>query len=130
MAMAATCPSANSCAGLICAASSSGATASTQTPGLSWDKDKLQGHPFYYYAWGGAVVEAVVDTLTGETRILQADLLHDVGASLNPAIDIGQIEGGFVQGLGWLTSEELVWDTQGRLRTHAPQHLLQDPHRQ
>ncbi|MEO3693442.1 xanthine dehydrogenase molybdopterin binding subunit [Roseateles paludis] len=90
------------------------------TPGLSWDKDKLQGHPFYYYAWGGAVVEAVVDRLTGETRILQADLLHDVGASLNPAIDIGQIEGGFVQGLGWLTSEELVWDSSGRLRTHAP----------
>ena len=63
-------------------------------------------------------LSGVRDTL--ETRILQADLLHDVGASLNPAIDIGQIEGGFVQGLGWLTSEELVWDTQGRLRTHAP----------
>ncbi|WP_457349527.1 xanthine dehydrogenase molybdopterin binding subunit [Roseateles sp. P5_D6] len=91
------------------------------TPGLHWDRSKLQGHPFYYYAWGGAVCEALVDTLTGESRITHADILHDVGTSLNPAIDIGQIEGGFIQGMGWLTTEELVWHpTTGLLTTHAP----------
>jgi len=91
------------------------------TPGLHWDKTRLQGHPFYYYAWGGAVCEALVDTLTGESRITRADLLHDVGTSLNPAIDIGQIEGGFIQGMGWLTMEELVWHpVTGLLTTHAP----------
>ena len=67
-----------------------------------------------------AVTEVVVDTLTGENRILRADILHDAGASLNPALDIGQVEGGYVQGAGWLTTEELVWDDKGRLRTHAP----------
>ncbi|MFG6433123.1 xanthine dehydrogenase molybdopterin binding subunit [Roseateles sp. LYH14W] len=91
------------------------------TPGLHWDRSKLQGHPFYYYAWGGAVCEAVVDTLTGESRITRADLLHDVGTSLNPALDIGQVEGGFIQGMGWLTMEELVWHpVTGLLTTHAP----------
>ncbi|MBI3346647.1 MAG: xanthine dehydrogenase molybdopterin binding subunit [Burkholderiales bacterium] len=91
------------------------------TPGLHWDRSKLQGHPFYYYAWGGAVCEALVDTLTGESRITRADLLHDVGSSLNPALDIGQIEGGFIQGMGWLTMEELVWHpVTGLLTTHAP----------
>ncbi|MDR7297716.1 xanthine dehydrogenase large subunit [Pelomonas aquatica] len=91
------------------------------TPGLHWDRAKLQGHPFYYYAWGGAVCEALVDTLTGESRITRADLLHDVGNSLNPALDIGQIEGGFIQGMGWLTMEELVWHpVTGLLTTHAP----------
>ncbi|KQW52114.1 MULTISPECIES: xanthine dehydrogenase molybdopterin binding subunit [unclassified Roseateles] len=91
------------------------------TPGLHWDRTKLQGHPFYYYAWGGAVCEALVDTLTGESRITRADILHDVGSSLNPALDIGQIEGGFIQGMGWLTMEELVWHpTTGLLTTHAP----------
>jgi xanthine dehydrogenase large subunit len=91
------------------------------TPGLHWDKTRLQGRPFYYYAWGGAVCEALVDTLTGESRITRADLLHDVGSSLNPAIDIGQIEGGFLQGMGWLTMEELVWHPRtGLLTTHAP----------
>jgi xanthine dehydrogenase large subunit len=91
------------------------------TPGLSWDRQTLQGHPFHYYAWGAAVSEVVVDTLTGEWRLLRADLLHDVGASLNPAIDIGQIEGAFIQGMGWLTTEELVWHPQsGALLTHAP----------
>jgi len=91
------------------------------TPGLHWDRAKLQGHPFYYYAWGGAVCEALVDTLTGESRITRADLLHDVGSSLNPALDIGQIEGGFIQGMGWLTMEELVWHpVTGLLTTHAP----------
>ena len=91
------------------------------TPGLHWDRVKLQGHPFYYYAWGGAVCEALVDTLTGESRITRADILHDVGSSLNPALDIGQIEGGFIQGMGWLTMEELVWHpSSGLLSTHAP----------
>ncbi len=91
------------------------------TPGLHWDRVKLQGHPFYYYAWGGAVCEALVDTLTGESRITRADILHDVGSSLNPALDIGQIEGGFIQGMGWLTMEELVWHPgSGLLSTHAP----------
>jgi xanthine dehydrogenase large subunit len=91
------------------------------TPGLHWDRTTLTGHPFYYFAYGAAVSEVVVDTLTGEWRLLRADLLHDVGRSLNPAIDIGQIEGAFIQGMGWLTMEELVWHPQtGALLTHAP----------
>jgi xanthine dehydrogenase large subunit len=91
------------------------------TPGLSWDKDTMQGHPFYYFAYGAAVSEVVVDTLTGEWKLLRADILHDAGRSLNPAIDIGQIEGAFIQGMGWLTTEELVWHpTSGKLTTHAP----------
>ncbi len=91
------------------------------TPGLSWDRQALQGRPFYYYAYGAAVSEVLVDTLTGEWRLLRADLLHDAGRSLNPAIDIGQVEGAFIQGMGWLTLEELVWHPQtGMLSTHAP----------
>ena len=90
------------------------------TPKIHWDKDRARGRPFYYFAYGAAVSEVVLDTLTGENRILRTDILHDAGRSLNPAIDIGQIEGGFVQGAGWLTTEELVWDDDGRLRTHAP----------
>ncbi|OOY27415.1 xanthine dehydrogenase molybdopterin binding subunit [Thioclava sp. L04-15] len=90
------------------------------TPKISWDRIKGQGHPFFYFAYGAAVTEVVIDTLTGENRILRTDILHDAGASLNPALDIGQIEGGYVQGAGWLTTEELVWDDKGRLRTHAP----------
>ncbi len=91
------------------------------TPGLHWNPQTLQGRPFYYFAYGAAVSEVLVDTLTGEWRLLRADLLHDVGRSLNPAIDIGQIEGGFMQGMGWLTTEELVWHPQtGLLATHAP----------
>ncbi|TAM39226.1 MAG: xanthine dehydrogenase molybdopterin binding subunit [Burkholderiaceae bacterium] len=91
------------------------------TPGLSWDKDKMFGHPFYYFAYGAAVSEVLVDTLTGEWKLLRADILHDVGQSLNPAVDIGQIEGGFIQGMGWLTTEELVWHPKtGLLTTHAP----------
>ena len=91
------------------------------TPGLHWDRATLTGRPFYYFAYGAAVSEVLLDTLTGEWKLLRADLLHDVGASLNPAIDIGQIEGGFVQGMGWLTSEELVWHPKtGALLTHAP----------
>jgi len=91
------------------------------TPGLHWDKTTLQGEPFFYFAYGAALSEVVVDTLTGEWRLLQADVLHDAGRSLNPAIDLGQVEGAFVQGMGWLTTEELVWHPQtGRLLTHAP----------
>ena len=90
------------------------------TPKVEWDRIKGQGRPFFYFAYGAALTEVVIDTLTGENRILRADLLHDAGASLNPALDIGQIEGGYVQGAGWLTMEELVWDDRGRLRTHAP----------
>ncbi|NNE63380.1 MAG: xanthine dehydrogenase molybdopterin binding subunit, partial [Gammaproteobacteria bacterium] len=91
-----------------------------KTPGLHWDGETMQGSPFYYYAYGAAVSEVVVDTLTGEWKLLRADILHDAGNSINPAIDIGQIEGAFIQGMGWLTSEELVWNDQGRLTTHAP----------
>ena len=91
------------------------------TPGLHWNRDTLQGKPFFYFAYGAAVSEVVVDTLTGESRLLRADVLHDVGRSLNPAIDIGQVEGAFIQGMGWLTTEELVWHPQsGLLMTHAP----------
>ncbi|WP_299739683.1 xanthine dehydrogenase molybdopterin binding subunit [uncultured Roseobacter sp.] len=96
------------------------ATGFYKTPKLEWDRIKGEGRPFFYFAYGAAVTEVVVDTLTGENRILRADILHDAGASLNPSIDIGQIEGGYVQGAGWLTTEELVWDDAGRLRTHAP----------
>jgi len=90
------------------------------TPKLHYDTATHRGRPFYYFAYGASVSEVEVDTLTGEYRLRRVDILHDVGRSLNPAIDLGQIEGGFVQGMGWLTGEELWWDTQGRLRTHAP----------
>jgi len=96
------------------------ATGFYATPDLSWDRKAGLGRPFYYFAYGAAVSEVVIDTLTGENRILRVDIVHDAGASLNPAIDIGQIEGGFVQGAGWLTTEELVWSDDGRLLTHAP----------
>ncbi len=96
------------------------ATGFYKTPKLEWDRIKGQGRPFFYFAYGVAATEVVIDTLTGENRILRADIIHDCGASLNPALDIGQIEGGYVQGAGWLTTEELVWDDSGRLRTHAP----------
>ena len=91
-----------------------------RTPGIAFDRTTFTGTPFFYFAYGAAVSEVLVDTLTGEHRVSRADILHDVGRSLNPAVDIGQIEGGFVQGMGWLTAEELVWDKDGRLRTHAP----------
>jgi xanthine dehydrogenase large subunit len=90
------------------------------TPGLSWDPKTMTGHPFQYFAYGAAVSEVVVDTLTGEWKLLRADLLYDAGNSLNPAIDIGQVEGAFIQGMGWLTTEELWWDSGGKLMTHAP----------
>ncbi|MEZ0171722.1 xanthine dehydrogenase molybdopterin binding subunit [Microvirga sp. TS319] len=91
-----------------------------KTPKITWDREKGRGRPFFYFAYGAACSEVVVDTLTGENRLLRADILHDVGRSLNPAIDIGQIEGGFVQGMGWLTTEELVFSKEGHLLTHAP----------
>ena len=91
------------------------------TPDLHWDAQTLQGHPFHYFAYGAAVSEVLLDTLTGECRVLRADVLHDAWRSLNPALDIGQIEGAFIQGMGWLTMEELVWHPQsGLLLTHAP----------
>jgi xanthine dehydrogenase large subunit len=96
------------------------ATGFYATPKIHWDRNAARGRPFFYFAYGAAVSEVALDTLTGENRILRTDILHDVGRSLNPAIDLGQIEGGFVQGAGWLTMEELVWDEKGRLRTHAP----------
>lgn len=96
------------------------ATGYYRTPDISWDSETMTGSPFYYFTYGASVTEVVIDTLTGESRVLAADILQDVGASLNPAVDLGQIEGAFVQGMGWLTSEELVWDPQGRLMTHGP----------
>ena len=96
------------------------ATGFYKTPKIQWDRIRGRGRPFLYFAYGASVTEVVIDTLTGENRILRTDILHDVGASLNPDLDIGQIEGAYVQGAGWLTMEELVWDDQGRLRTHAP----------
>ena len=90
------------------------------TPELSWDRKTGVGRPFFYFSYGAAITEVAVDTLTGETNFLQADILHDCGRSLNPAIDLGQIEGGYIQGLGWLTTEELVWDKRGALKTFAP----------
>lgn len=96
------------------------ATGFYKTPNLEWDRIQGRGRPFYYFAYGAAVTEVVIDTLTGENRILRADILHDAGSSLNSALDIGQVEGAYVQGAGWLTTEELVWDDAGRLQTHAP----------
>lgn len=90
------------------------------TPGLSWDRDTMKGNPFYYYAYGAAVSEVIVDTLTGEWKLLRADLLHDAGNPINAAIDTGQVEGAFIQGMGWLTMEELYWNEEGCLMTHAP----------
>ncbi|MEN9755296.1 MAG: hypothetical protein RLZ07_1678 [Pseudomonadota bacterium] len=91
-----------------------------KTPKVEWDRANARGRPFYYFAYGAACSEVAIDTLTGEMRLERVDILHDVGHSLNPALDIGQIEGAFVQGMGWLTTEELVYDNKGRLRTHAP----------
>ena len=90
------------------------------TPKLHYDRERHRGRPFFYFAYGASCSEVEIDTLTGEYRVRRVDILHDAGRSLNPAIDMGQIEGGFVQGMGWLTTEELWWDAEGRLRTHAP----------
>ena len=91
-----------------------------RTPKIFYNRDKAAGRPFYYFAYGAACSEVIVDTLTGEYKMLRTDILHDVGASLNPAIDIGQVEGAFVQGMGWLTMEELVWNGKGKLMTNGP----------
>ncbi len=91
-----------------------------RTPKIHYDKTTLTGRPFYYFSYGAACTEVAIDTLTGETRVLAVDILHDVGTSINPAIDIGQIEGGYLQGVGWLTTEQLVWNERGQLATHAP----------
>ena len=96
------------------------ATGFYKTPKINWDRESGRGRPFYYFSYGAAVSEVIIDTLTGEYQVEQVDILHDVGESINPMIDIGQIEGGFIQGMGWLTTEELWWDTEGRLKTHAP----------
>jgi len=96
------------------------ATGFYRTPKIHYDRETFSGRPFFYYAYGAAVSEVVVDTLTGEYRVIRVDILHDCGDSLNPAVDIGQVEGGFVQGVGWLTSEELCWNEAGQLTTHAP----------
>jgi xanthine dehydrogenase large subunit len=96
------------------------ATGFYRTPKINYDRSAFSGRPFFYYAYGAAVSEVVIDTLTGEYRLTRVDILHDCGDSLNPAIDMGQIEGGFIQGAGWLTSEELWWDANGELQTHAP----------
>ncbi len=96
------------------------ATGFYKTPKVWYDRERACGRPFYYFAYGAALAEVMIDTLTGETRLLRADILHDVGRSLNPALDTGQIEGGFVQGMGWLTAEELCWNDKGQLTTHAP----------
>ncbi|MEZ5783706.1 MAG: xanthine dehydrogenase molybdopterin binding subunit [Rhizobiaceae bacterium] len=91
-----------------------------KTPKIHWNRDKGEGRPFYYFAYGAACSEVSIDTLTGEYVVERTDILHETGRSLNPAIDLGQVEGAFVQGMGWLTTEELWWDDKGRLRTHAP----------
>jgi xanthine dehydrogenase molybdopterin-binding subunit B len=90
-----------------------------KTPGIHWDWSKSAGRPFHYFACGAAVAEVEVDGFTGMHRVRRVDIVHDVGNSLNPGVDRGQIEGGFVQGMGWLTSEELKWDAKGRLLTHS-----------
>ena len=96
------------------------ATGFYKTPKINYDRDTFSGRPFFYFAYGAAVSEVIVDTLTGENRLLRVDIVHDCGDSLNPAMDLGQVEGGFVQGAGWLTAEELWWNEAGELQTHAP----------
>ena len=96
------------------------ATGYYRTPKIHYDRDTFTGRPFFYFAYGAAVSEVVVDTLTGEYRLTRVDILHDCGRSLNPAVDLGQVEGGFIQGAGWLTAEELCWNESGELTTHAP----------
>ncbi|WP_128292203.1 xanthine dehydrogenase molybdopterin binding subunit [Afifella aestuarii] len=96
------------------------ATGFYATPGITYDRETATGHPFFYFAYGAACSEVAIDTLTGENKVLRVDILHEVGRSLNPAVDMGQIEGGFIQGMGWLTTEELCWNGKGELTTHAP----------
>jgi xanthine dehydrogenase large subunit len=96
------------------------ATGFFRTPKIHYDRSTFSGRPFLYFAYSAAVSEVIIDTLTGEYQVSRVDILHDVGNSLNPAIDRGQIEGGFLQGMGWLTCEELWWNADGALQTHAP----------
>jgi xanthine dehydrogenase molybdopterin-binding subunit B len=96
------------------------ATGFYRTPGIGWDKQKFAGRPFHYYAFGMAVSEVEVDLLTGRVRLLRTDILHDAGEPVNRGIDLGQVMGGFIQGVGWVTTEEIVWDAHGRLLTHSP----------
>jgi xanthine dehydrogenase large subunit len=96
------------------------ATGFYKTPDIHWDRETGKGRPFYYFSYGASCSEVTIDTLTGEYQVDRTDILHDVGRSLNPALDKGQVEGAFIQGMGWLTTEELWWDDAGRLRTHAP----------
>ena len=96
------------------------ATGFYKTPGVFYDRETGRGNPFYYYAYGMSVSEVEVDVLTGESKLLRSDILHDVGDSLNPEIDTGQIEGGFIQGVVWVTTEEIKWDNKGHLLTHSP----------
>jgi xanthine dehydrogenase molybdopterin-binding subunit B len=96
------------------------ATGFYRTQGIGWDKMKGTGTPFAYYAFGMAVSEVRIDVLTGQVTLLRTDIMHDVGESINPAVDLGQIEGGFIQGLGWVTTEEIRWDGKGNLQTHSP----------
>ena len=96
------------------------ATGFYKTPNIEWDKEKGSGRPFHYFAFGMAVTEVLLDVLTGHHEILRTDILHDVGDSLNPGIDVGQVEGGYVQGVGWVTTEEIKWDERGNLMTHSP----------
>jgi xanthine dehydrogenase large subunit len=91
-----------------------------KTPKVYYDREKALGHPFYYFTYGACVCEVAIDLLTGEYKVLRADILHDVGRSLNPALDLGQVEGAFVQGMGWVTTEELWWDKNGVMKTVAP----------
>jgi len=90
------------------------------TPKINFDKKKFYGRPFYYFCYGAAVTEVTIDTLTGENIIDRVDIVHDAGNAINPALELGQIEGGFVQGQGWLTMEEVVWDKYGKLKTFSP----------
>jgi xanthine dehydrogenase large subunit len=91
-----------------------------KTPKIHWNRDTFKGRPFYYFAYGAACAQVAIDTLTGEMKVERVDVLHDVGSSLNPALDKGQVEGAFIQGVGWLTGEELKWNGKGVLTTHAP----------
>jgi len=96
------------------------ATGFYRTPKIHYSRKKARGRPFYYFAYGAAVSEVIVDTLTGESHVTAVDILHDAGRSLNPAVDLGQVEGAFIQGMGWLTTEELWWDAGGKIKTYAP----------
>jgi len=96
------------------------ATGFYRTPKIHYSRKKARGRPFYYFAYGAAVSEVIVDTLTGESRVTAVDILHDAGRSLNPAVDLGQVEGAFIQGMGWLTNEELWWDAGAKIKTYAP----------